>query len=40
MPWDVLYYRAVDDSVPALDFLRACPAAVRATMLAVLGAVA
>ncbi len=40
MPWDVLYYRAVDDSVPAFDFLLACPTAVRATMLAVLDAVA
>jgi len=40
MPWNVLYYRNVDDSVPALDFLRACPRSVRATMLAVLDAVA
>jgi hypothetical protein len=40
MPWDVRYYRAVDDSVPAFDFLLACPTAVRATMLAVLDAVA
>jgi len=40
MPWDVLYYRDADGSVPALDFLHTCPPNVRATMLAVLDAVA
>lgn len=40
MTWDVVYHRRADDSVPSLDFLRACPTNVRATMLAVLDAVA
>jgi hypothetical protein len=40
MTWDVLYYRARDETVPAIDFLVAAPTKVRATMLAVLDAVA
>jgi len=40
MTWDIVYVRAPDGSVPALDFLKACPTKVRAMMLAVLDAVA
>jgi len=38
--WDVVYYRASDGSVPAIDFLDGCPAKVAANLLAVLDAVA
>lgn len=40
MAWDIVYYQASDGSAPALDFLKNCPTKVRATMLAVLDAVA
>jgi hypothetical protein len=34
--WSVVYYRTRIDAVPALEFLLACPAGVRAKLLAVL----
>lgn len=40
MAWDVVYYRAPDKSVPAMDFLEGCPTKVAANLLAVLEAVA
>lgn len=40
MSWDVLYYKASDESVPAIDFLQGCPTKVAANLLAVLDAVA
>ena len=40
MPWDVVFYKAADDSVPTDDFLDACPVKVRAQLMAVLDAVA
>ena len=40
MPWDIVFYKAVDESVPTDDFLDACPVKVRAQLLAVLDAVA
>lgn len=40
MAWDVIYYAAEDGSVPAIDFLDACPTKVAANLLAVLDAVA
>ena len=40
MPWDVLYYKTSDKSVPAIDFLEGCPTKVAANLLAVLDAVA
>lgn len=43
MAWDVVYYREANDDVPALDFLldpKLCPTKVRATLFAVLEAVA
>ncbi len=40
MPWDVVYYKAADGSVPAIDFLDGCPVKVAANLLAVLDAVA
>jgi hypothetical protein len=39
-PWDVVYYRADDESVPADDFLDECPPKVGAQMVAVLDDVA
>jgi hypothetical protein len=39
MSWGVLYYKTIDGTVPARDFLLACPSSVRATMFAVLEAV-
>ena len=40
MAWDVVYYKAPDGSVPAIDFLDGCPTKVAANLLAVLDAVA
>ena len=40
MAWDVVYYRARDESVPAIDFLAGCPTKVTANLLAVLDSVA
>ena len=40
MAWDVVFYETADGAVPAADFLDACPAKVRGTILAVLDAVA
>jgi hypothetical protein len=40
MPWDIVFYKAADESVPTDDFLDACPVKVRAQLLAVLDAVA
>ena len=40
MAWDVVYYRAADKSIPAAEFLDACPTKVEAEMLATLEAVA
>jgi hypothetical protein len=39
MPWDIVFYKAADESVPTDDFLDACPVKVRAQLLAVLDAV-
>jgi len=38
--WDVIYHKAADGSVPAIEFLDGCPVKVAANLLAVLGAVA
>jgi hypothetical protein len=38
--WDVVYYKAADGSVPAIEFLDGCPVKVAANLLAVLDAVA
>lgn len=40
MPWDTVYYKAPDGSVPAIDFVDGCPTKVAANLLAVLDAVA
>lgn len=40
MTWEVIYYAAVDGSVPAIEFLDGCPTKVGANLLAVLDAVA
>ena len=40
LPWSVVYYRAPDGKVPALDFLDACPGKIDAEFTAVLDAVA
>lgn len=40
MPWDVVYYKAPDGSVPAIEFLDACSVKVAANLLAVIDAVA
>lgn len=40
MPWDILYYKEEDGSVPTDVFLDHCPASVEANLLAVLDAVA
>lgn len=43
MAWDIVYYRTADGQVPGLDYLldpQRCPTKVRATMFAVLDAVA
>ena len=39
MPWDIVFYKAADESVPTDDFLDACPVKVRAQLLAVLDGV-
>ena len=39
-PWAVVYYRARDGSVPALEFLDGCPGKLDAEFTAVLDAVA
>jgi hypothetical protein len=40
VPWDVLYFKAADGSIPAEEFLDACPTKVEAKLQAVLSAVA
>jgi hypothetical protein len=40
MPWSVVCYQAASGSVPALDFLDACPGKIDAEFAAVLDAVA
>jgi hypothetical protein len=40
MAWDVVFYESATGAVPGADFLDACPAKVRGTILAVLDAVA
>lgn len=40
MAWDIVFFEAADGSVPADEFLRACPKKVRARLLATLDAVA
>jgi hypothetical protein len=40
MAWDVIFYATAEGAVPGGDFLDACPAKVRGTILAVLDAVA
>ena len=39
-PWSIVYYRARDSAVPALEFLDACPGKIDAEFTAVLDAVA
>ena len=39
-PWSIIYYARADGSVPALEFLDACPTSIDATFGAVLDAVA
>lgn len=39
-PWGIVYYKAPDGSVPALDFLDGCPGKIDAEFAAVLDAVA
>jgi hypothetical protein len=39
-PWAVIYYRAPDQTVPALEFLDGCPGTIDAQFTAVLDAVA
>lgn len=40
MPWDIVYYKAPDGSVPAIEFVDGCPTKVAAHLLVVLDAVA
>ena len=40
MAWDVIYYAAGDELVPAIEFLEGCPTKVAANLLAVIAAVA
>jgi hypothetical protein len=40
LPWAVIYYRAPDQTVPALEFLDGCPGTIDAQFMAVLDAVA
>jgi hypothetical protein len=40
LPWSIVYYRASDGTVPALEFLDGCPVAIDAQFTAVLDAVA
>lgn len=39
VPWDIIYYKAPDGMVPALEFLDKCPAKIDAEFTAVLDAV-
>ena len=39
LPWDVIYFKAADGSIPATDFLDGCPPNPEAEMLATLEAV-
>jgi hypothetical protein len=39
-PWSIVYYAAPDGTVPALEFLDACPSKIDAQFVAVLDAVA
>lgn len=40
MAWEIVYFKASDKSVPAIEFLDRCPTKVAANLLAVLDAVA
>ena len=40
MAWDIVYFAPRQGPTPAIVFLNACPIRVKATLLAVLGAVA
>jgi hypothetical protein len=40
VPWSIIYYRAPDSTVPALNFLGECPSTLDAQFAAVLDAVA
>jgi len=40
VPWDILYYKLAEGSIPAEDFLDAIPTKVEARLLATLDAVA
>lgn len=40
MAWNIVYYKADNGSVPAIDFLDSCPTKVEAEMIATLDAVA
>jgi hypothetical protein len=40
LPWAIVYYKAPDQTVPALGFLDGCPASIDAQFTAVLDAVA
>lgn len=39
-PWDVIYFKAATGAIPAVDFLKSCPAKIRAGFVAILDAVA
>jgi hypothetical protein len=39
MPWGIVYYKRPDETVPAEDFLDACPTKVEALLIATLDAV-
>src|SRR6516165_4708866 len=40
LPWAIVYYKAPDGTVPALEFLDGCPGTIDAQFTAVLDAVA
>lgn len=40
MAWDIVFFKAADGTVPAVDFLDGCPTAVEAKFESVLSAVA
>lgn len=40
MAWNIVYYKADDGRVPAIEFLESCPTKVEAEMIATLDAVA
>ena len=40
LPWAIVYYKAPDGTVPALEFLDSCPGKIDAEFTAVLDAVA